>query len=195
MPEKLNFKEIAQNIDVEAVANLLGLTVKGNRASCPACEDERSIQLYPETNSFFCHSANKGGDVIGFYAHAKNYDGMYRAAKELHEHFSAQRTAPVTAPQKPAARNQPSAPPKKDAAQKGFDKEKFAESLSYDGEVADLSETVAQRHRIGTKRGKLYLPICPPDVEPVCWAELHDGKLRLPDSWLPASNVVTLKRA
>ena len=69
---------------------------------------------------------------------------------------------------------------------KDFDKGKFADSLKYSGEVKELTEPVAQRHRIGTKRGKLYLPICPPDVEPVCWAEFHEGKLRLPDEWLSA---------
>src|SRR5579863_3471013 len=110
MPDKLDFKSIAETVDVTAVADMLAVRLKGNRAACPACKSgsSNSLELLPETNSFRCHAAeprpgNKvlAGDCIGLYAHLRGYSGMYRAAKELQEHFGALRTtAPATSPQK-----------------------------------------------------------------------------------------------
>lgn len=200
MPARLNFKEIAENNDIYEVAQYLGLTITKDRATCPVCESDRALQFYAETNSFYCHSIEKGGDCISLVAHVKSYSGQYPAAKELADRSgtaTAARTETATTPQKPGGRTEKSqpAPPKTEkAALKGFDKTKFADSLDYDGEVEKLGKENAELYRIGTKRGKLYLPICPPDVEPVCWAELHEGKLRLPDEWLP-NNVVRLRRA
>ena len=172
MPERLDFKQIARDIDVEAVAQLLGLsfTLKNGelRAACPACGrgGDRAIELKPETNTFICYVAppppgNKhlSGDCIALYAHINGYNGMYRAAKELSEHFSAPaaagRTAPSTAPQKPDGRKQPA------SASKEFDPAAFASKLTYTDEVSALgiTEEDATRLGIGFTRGKVYIAL------------------------------------
>jgi hypothetical protein len=203
MPGYINFKELAEAVDVEQVAlhHTIGLkrANKELRAACPACNgaDQRSLCLYPETNSFRCFQASISGDSIALHAHL-NGTGMYAAAKSLGELFgiaTASRNSSPTAPQKPEGRTEKSQPPP--ALAKGFDADKFAEKLTYDGEVKDLSPTKAKLWRIGMQRGKLYLPICPPDVKPTVFAQIDEqGNVKLPDDWLPdVSNVVTLKRA
>ena len=110
MPDRIDFKELAEAVDIMEVAAFAGLRVKDERAACPNCKraGDRAIELLPETNSFRCHAADAppgkkvlAGDCIALYAHVCGYAGMYRAAKELQEHFgSARRTAPATTPQK-----------------------------------------------------------------------------------------------
>lgn len=104
----------------------------------------------------------------------------------------------ATAPQKQEERDasaSTAASARQKSASASFDPEKFGKSLGYDDQVKALgiSEDNAARYRIGSKRGKLFIPICPPDVQPACWAELDGDRLRLPDKWLP-SNVIRLKR-
>jgi DNA primase len=189
----LDFKAIKAAVSIEDAANLLKLTLKKSgaqfRSTCPACgnDDERTIVLTPARGLFYCFDAKVGGDCLALVQHITGLEVQEAA------HFLAPKEA--TVPQAPTRRVEKQEKSATKPSAKGFDKAKFADSLTYDGEVDDLTEAVAQRHRIGTKRGKLYIPICPPDIEPVCWAEFHEGKLRLPDSWLPASNVVNLKRA
>src|SRR4051812_34726301 len=104
MPERLDFKTIAEEIDIFAVATHLALNVVKNRATCPACESDRAIEFYPETNTFHCHSAKVGSDCISLLAHVRNYQGQYHAAKELVELFgtaTAARTTPTTHPTRP----------------------------------------------------------------------------------------------
>ena len=66
MPYKVDFKQLATEIDIADVADLLKLKVIKGRAHCPVCDSERAIQLYPETNSFCCHSADISGDCISY---------------------------------------------------------------------------------------------------------------------------------
>lgn len=191
----IDFAEIKRNVSIQQAAEKLNLTLKASgsqlRGPCPTCGTggERALAITPSRGLFFCFgcngdkSVNGSGDCLALVSHITGLD-----VKDAAEYLAPQERK-ATVPQ--AGRAETTAPKKEP---KGFDKEKFADSLAYDGEVEDLSETVATRHRIGTKRNKLYIPICPPDVEPVCWAELHDGKLRLPNSWLE-TNVVKLRRA
>ena len=69
MPYKVDFKQLATEIDIADVARLLKLQVVKDRAHCPVCDSDRSIQLYSETNSFRCHKAEISGDCIALYAH------------------------------------------------------------------------------------------------------------------------------
>ena len=203
MPEKLDFKSIATDTDILDVAALFNITFsKDNRASCPGCTGthDRNLELLPETNSFRCYTGtpkpgNKylAGDCIALYAHLRGYNGMYKAALELRDHFSASATAErktATPPQKPEGRTEKSQPAP------SFDPAAFAAQLQYTDEVAalGLSKEDAQRFRVGVHRGKLYVPICPEDVAPPAWMECHDGELKLPSKWLAPSNVVPLKR-
>ncbi len=45
-------------------------------------ENNRSLKIYPETNSFYCFSSGRGGDVINFYADYWRTD-IKTAVKEL----------------------------------------------------------------------------------------------------------------
>jgi hypothetical protein len=209
MPERLDFKQIAQDIDVEVVAQMLGLsfTLKNGelRAPCPACRrgGDRAIELKPETNTFICYVAtppagkkNLSGDCIALYAHINGYSGMYRAAKELSEHFSAPasagRTAPSTAPQ--AGRAETTAPKKKETV---FDAVAFAAKLSFTDEVAALGilEADATRLGVGFYRGRVYFPMRHPDGTVAGFIGFADGELKLPKTWLPSNVVPFQKRA
>jgi hypothetical protein len=149
----------------------------------------------------------KGGDVIGLVAHALNLTNKDAAGWLQEMYCTGESTSTVqsqdsgqklTVPRKPegeAHSTSAAASARRESASASFDPEKFGKSLGYDDQVRALgiSEENAALYRIGAKREKLFIPICPPDVIPACWAEFHDGKLRLPDKWLP-DNVVRLKR-
>lgn len=208
MPARLDFKAIAEGVDIYVVAKQLGLQVVKGRAHCPVCDTDRAIELKPETNTFICYAGHPrqgcnhlSGDCIALWAHVKGYEGQYRAAKELSELFGVatatrREQVPGTPPQKPEASSRPSASPAPPPSQKGFDADKFGAELSYTEEVASLglSQAAAELYRIGTKRGKLYIPVCPPGVTPAGYAEFKEGKLRVPDKWLAPSNVVTFPK-
>lgn len=117
MPSYLPFKEIAESIDVEAVAKHVGVALKRSgkelRGACPSCrsDEERSLALFPETNSFRCYASQLSGDSIALYGHLTG-TGMYQSAKHLQDQFAPatagrQNTAPATAPQKPGFHHLP----------------------------------------------------------------------------------------
>lgn len=199
MPPRLDFKQLAQDVDIMEVAQHVGLRTfrKGDdvRARCPACESnsDRSLQLFEETNSFRCHAAELSGDCIALLAHAKGYTGMYRAAKEISEQFGATAS---TAPQKTegrTARAQP-APPKP------FDPVAFAKNLTYSDEVETLGidEGTATALAIGwhPKRKLCYFPIRNLDGSIAGFIGLKNpDAVKLPPQWLlQHSNVIPLKR-
>jgi CHC2 zinc finger len=197
MPGFIPFKELAERVDVAQVAQHLGLQIKGkdNRSSCPACQsdNERALQLFPETNSFRCYTASVSGDCIALLAHVKG-TGMYAAAKQLGELFgtptSGRNTSPTT-PQKPEGRTAQAQPAP-------FDPDKFAKNLVYSDEVAalDISEEDALRLGIGwhPKRKAVYFPIRNPDGTVSGFIGSQQSQLKLPPQWLP-SKVVRLRRA
>lgn len=191
MPYKIDFKRIAEDTDIYAIAKSLGITVVKDRADCPVCKSQRGLQFFAETNSFQCHASGetRNSDCISLYAHIEGC-GMYQAAKALQEQFGASAS---TAPQETAPRNQPGATSRPVPT---FDAEEFASKLTYSSEVEDLglSEADAKRYRVGMHRGKLYVPICPADTVPVAWAECSDGKFKLPSKWLKPQNVVPIRR-
>jgi DNA primase len=206
MPGFIDFKELAERIDVEQVAHHLGLQLKrsGNdvRSSCPACQSDnpRALQLFPETNSFRCYSASKSGDCIALYGHIRGL-GMYKAAKELQELFgiaTASRNNSATAPQKPegrTAQSQP-APLKKETT---FDPEAFAGKLVYSDEVKalNISEEDATRLLIGwhPQRKAIYFPVRNPDGSLSGFVGYRNGELVWPPKWIASgTNVVRIPR-
>lgn len=220
MPARLDFKAIAESVDIFQVAQALQLVVKNGRADCPICESERSIELVEETNTFLCYAGtpragNKylAGDCIALYAHIKA-TGMYQAAKEISEQLVRYRgivhtnpdraTVSATTPQKPGEMS-PSvstapSPPRKGTAGE-FDPEAYAAKLAYSPEVAALgiSEADAAQFQIGFAstgfhRGKVVFPIRHPSGEIAGFASYANGEFKFPTRWLPVK-VVQLKRA
>jgi DNA primase len=205
MPYKVDFKEIATSVDIEAVATFIGLmckrTSKDLRSACPACKsgDERSLQIIPETNSFRCHAAQQSGDCIALYAHI-NGTGMYKAALALQDRFgtaTAAPAAPATAPQKTEGRaNVPTPKPSKPEA--AFDPAAFGAKLAYTEEVAAVgfTEEDAERFGVGFYRGRVYIPIRDTGGSIAGFIGYANGEIKMPPKWLAApSNVVALRRA
>lgn len=208
MPARLDFAAIAERTDIHTVASTLKLTRLKDRYHCPACDSERAIELFTDTNTFACYAAppppgrkHLGGDIIGLWAHIKGYDGMYRAAKDLQELFGTPdgaRTDPATAPQKPEARTARAQPAPIPAKAEGFDPAAFAGKLGYTEEVAALgiTQTDADALGIGFYRGKLYQALRYANGECAGYSAFANGELKLPAKLLPqTSNVVQLKRA
>lgn len=202
MPPPLDFKEIAQSIDIEAVATHARLKPHKDRLGCPTCGNERSIELFPETNTFACYTAPKvngktlGGDCIRLYAHVMGYEGQYKAAKELHEHFLANaRQVQSTSPNSPTQRQEKQK--EKSAPNKPFDPIAFGAKLAYSEEVKALgiSEEDAERFTIGFYRGRVYLPMRDSNGSIAGFIGYASGELKMPPQWLPqATNVVPIRR-
>lgn len=196
MPARLDFKAIAENTDIYEVAKYLGLTITKDRATCPVCDRERSLQFYAETNTFFCHSAQKGSDCISLVAHIKGYSGQYPAAKELAEQFAMPSgTQEVrTAPQKPQGRTEKSQP----ARAPEFDPAKFAAKLIYSEEVEALGITEAEAASVALgyhpQRKQLYFALRDEFGFTTGYVAVK-GELKMPPKLLQNPNVVKLKRA
>lgn len=194
MPYKIDFKELAEQVDIYAVAKLLQLAIVKDRATCPVCDSERALQFFAETNSFRCHSAEQSGDCIALYAHIHGV-GMYPAAKALKEQFgtaTAAPTAPSTAPQKPEVRTARAAQPTPI-----FDPAAFASKLNYTDEVIALgvSEEDAERLGIGFYRGRVYFPMKDASGAVLGFIGWDGKELKLPPKWLPSKIVPFKQRA
>ena len=189
MPDRIDFKELAEAVDIMEVAAFAGLRVKDERAACPNCKraGDRAIELLPETNSFRCHAADAppgkkvlAGDCIALYAHVCGYAGMYRAAKELQEHFGGtRRTAPATTPQKEkGGTNLPINPSKEP-----FDPDTFADKLEYAAEVEafGITEEQAKALGLGVHRGKVYCALRYASGTVAGFLHVAGGKIVLPN--------------
>ena len=77
-------EEIKNRVNILQLANEFGLKPTRNNFifSIYKNETNRSLKLYPETNSFYCFSTGNWGDVIDFYADYKRID-IRNAIKEL----------------------------------------------------------------------------------------------------------------
>lgn len=81
-------EEIKRRINIVDLATEWGLQPTPNNFifSIYKAEKNRSLKLYPETNSYYCFATGKGGDVIRFYADyykINNGDAIKRLANEL----------------------------------------------------------------------------------------------------------------
>lgn len=203
MPYKVDFKQIATDVDIADVAAFAGLHVgRDNYADCPACESKHAIRLYRETNSYQCFASGdkRNSDCIALYAHVTG-TGMYKAAVTLQERFlGAARTAQATAPQKTeggTAQVAQPAPPSRKERQESFDPVAFASKLQYTDEVQALGFTQedAERFGIGFHRGRVYIPVRDPDGSVAGFIGYADGQFKLP-KWLPPqSNVVRFPKS
>lgn len=189
MPYKIEFKKLAEEIDITDVAKLLGLKLtRDHRCACPTCDgDDRVLQIFPDTNSFRCHVEGLSGDCISLYAHVKRL-GMWPAAKALNDHFNSP-TGETISPTTPRRKSGGDQPPT-------FDPAAFAANLSYTDEVAALGieEEDATRLGIGfhSKRKRVYFALRNPDGS-VSGFVSFEGAVKLPPTWLK-SNVVLLRK-
>lgn len=197
MPYKLDFKEIAERIDVGTVAKHFGLAIQKDRAACPICAAERALQIFPETNSYRCHSAEVSGDCISLYAHIKRV-GMYAAAKALSELFPAATASgiPATPPQKSEGRTARAQP-----APKIFDPEEYASKLQYTAEIEALGISQDDAARLGIgfastglHRGSIVIAVRNSDGTVAGFAGIK-GEVKLPNKWLEPKVVPLRKRA
>jgi hypothetical protein len=216
MPAQLDFKAIAEEVDICEVARHLGLELTRDlRSPCPACQSQdRAIELIEETNTFRCWAAPPppgkkvlGGDCITLYAHVKGFQGSYRAAKELSEIFGVggpvTRTRTSTSIAKHVPENGTVPPAREKATTKGgdnrpFDPVAFAEKLKYSPEIEALgiSEEDAQALGVGWYKGKLYQALRYDDGSTAGYSAIT-GDIKLPSKLLPqVHNVVAFpKRA
>lgn len=69
-------EEIKKNLSIVDLAKSFGLMPNINDFiySIYKKENNPSLKLYPETNSFYCFATGRGGDVINFYAEFKKID-------------------------------------------------------------------------------------------------------------------------
>ena len=69
-------EEIKSRIKIVAIAKDFGLQPTHNNFIYSIYKEEknRSLKLYEKTNSFYCFSSGKGGDVINFYADYKKIE-------------------------------------------------------------------------------------------------------------------------
>jgi DNA primase len=211
VPAYIDFKNLAERIDIEEVARSLGVHTKRGgkelRAACPRCESEdaRALQILPETNSYRCYAAGISGDCISLHAHIKGV-GMYQAAKALQEHFrtAAAGGEPATTPTRPvggtAAKAQP-ASTKLPAPERAFDPEEYAAKLQYTDAIEALGITKEDAQTLGigyastgVHRGSVVIAIRHPTGEIAGFAGIK-GEVKLPSKWLQPKVVELKKRA
>ena len=84
-------EEIKSRINIVAVARDFGLQPTHNNFIYSIYKEEknRSLKLYEKTNSFYCYSAGRGGDVINFYADYKKIENS-EAIKLLRDELGLQ---------------------------------------------------------------------------------------------------------
>jgi hypothetical protein len=219
VPYKLSFKKIAEQVDIGDVAKLCNLVVTKDRATCPVCDSERSIQLFAETNSFRCHSAEISGDCISLYAHL-NGTGMYAAAKSLQEQFgTADAARPATSPTSPAGGPVKSQPASTNLSADGhhhrepvqklakvdrtFDAAAFAARLAYTEEVSALGISPEDASRLGIGfhaqagllRNRVCFPIRNEDGTIAGYIGVQGADVKVPTTWLPPKVVQLRRRA
>ena len=101
MASYIDFKQIKERVSFPQAIQILGLQMRlrGNqyRSECPTCKHggDRALTVTLD-KGFFCHSAQKGGDVIAFCAHVRD-EGQREAAQFLAQHAGID-SAPTTSP-------------------------------------------------------------------------------------------------
>jgi DNA primase len=200
----IDFKEVKRLVSVERA--MIYLSLKGLKAEqgsyrgeCPSCKDSgsRALVITPEKESFYCHHAKKGGDVISLVAHLHGTSMKESASWLLDRHGKTKEKA--TVPQKKVEER-----PKSPGISKNENPGNFQplSHLQFDHEnvrAIGISAEDAERLGIGyTARGLLKGHVCIP-------VRLEDGTLsgyvgiqsgKVPKEWhgLKPTNVVPLKK-
>jgi hypothetical protein len=87
-----DFAELKQRITMLQACEMLGIALKKEketyRAPCPICQkgDNRTLQVFPLTNTYYCWSEKKSGDIIGLVARYGKIDEA-GAGRKLADHF------------------------------------------------------------------------------------------------------------
>lgn len=208
MPKFVPFEEIEALADIEKLAEMLDLKLKGSttkRCVCPVHGgDERTLCVSPGVRSrrgslgvFYCQKAQEGGDRISLVAHCMEM-GQQEAALFIQSQFGGEtgnsdtRTVHRTSSVPTTDREPPPQPT--------FDPEKFAARLVWSDEVAKLglTEEHATQMQVGfhPQQKHVYLPIRNNDGSIAAFIGVKDGRVKTPPQWLAArGNVVKLRRA
>jgi len=221
MSKFIDFALVKREVPFAEAIELLGLRLKfaGKqwRGDCPACgtKDGRSLVVTAD-KGFFCHSADTGGDVIGFAKHVLDLPTMRDAALELAERAGistgthstrdtvpSDRTRASQVPEsgrerslsrQPRGGGRPSSPPHQ------FDADKYAEGLDYEHELLTQIGGDPEKLRAagigyanrGVHRGKIVIRVTGEDGE-VSFVAV-EGDIHLPPQ-LKSSVVPFKKRA
>lgn len=204
----LDFAEIYPLADIERIAQMLNLNLKGSRTmrcECPVHGgDERTLCVTPgiehklsgSQGVWFCQKEQKGGDRIGLVAHVLEM-GQQEAAYFIREQFgkgTVDSTSTVHRNSSPSTTKRDSPPPAT------FDPEKFASRLVWSDEVAALKLSEEEASRLGVgfhpQQKHVYFPIRNADGSVSGFIGVKDGRVKMPPQWgAPAGNVVKLRRA
>ena len=176
---KLNFDEIKAAVSMEQVVTYLGIVglkrIAKNkfRGACPLCKSSDAFSITTDagrggTGAFNCFRCSNGGDQLELVSlirgnARKDPQGLYAAAKELHDRFIAGDARPENgsngSPQPQQARTTERG--------KGFDAESYVAKLDPEHEdlralgidAATFRDWRAGYCKTGVHRGKLALPV------------------------------------
>lgn len=189
----VDFIELKKRISIEQVVGMLGLKVKpeGNqlRGACPACGREgntRALVITPSAGAFYCHAAQKGGDLINLAAHIRE-EKLSVAAAWLEAQLG---TSTVSTSTVPTSSNAPAPKPNT----RGFDRAKYQASLDRSHELLkDIPADLIERADLGvSNKGALkglVVPLVDKDTGVfITYAEV--GYIKL-----PKATVTPLKRS
>jgi DNA primase len=101
MASYIDFKQIKERISFPQAIQILGvqMRLRGNqyRSECPTCKHggDRALVI-TDQKGFYCHAAQKGGDVIAFAAHVRD-EGQREAAEFLAQYAGIDST-PTSSP-------------------------------------------------------------------------------------------------
>lgn len=218
----IDFALVKREVPFAEAIELLGLRLKfaANqwRGDCPACgtKDGRSLVVTAD-KGFFCHSADMGGDVIGFAKHVLELPSMRDAAFELADRAGlstskhgtrdtvpSDRTRASQVPESGRERShsrQPRGGGKPSPSPHQFNSAEYAEKLNYEHEL--LTEIGGDPERLrefgvgfssrGIHRQKIVIRVYNPETGEEAFVAV-EGEISLPPQ-LKTSVVPFKKRA
>jgi hypothetical protein len=170
----LDFAEVYPLADIEQIAKMLNLDLRGSRTMRCACPvhggDDRTLCVTPgiehklsgSVGVWFCQKEQKGGDRIGLVAHVLEM-GQQEAAYFIREQFgkgtvdgTGNSHRHSNGSRSITKREEPPPPPT-------FDPQKFASRLLWSDEVAALKLSEEEASRLGVgfhpQQKHVYFPI------------------------------------
>ncbi len=205
MAKFIDFEAVMGLATIEQLAKVLNLGMKPHgrqlRGVCPVHGgDVRTLCISPGVISkrgslgvFFCMKASEGGDRLGLVAHCMEF-GQQDAAYFVQSQFGDGNSTVTSTVNSNSTVSNPRATKAPEAP--AFDPDKFLSKLVWNEEVAKAGFTEDLASSVGAgwhpQRRKVYVAVRHVTGEISGFVE-QGGKF--PPQWLPATNVVKLRRA